>query len=227
MTPLNPNHPPIKSFVIRSSRLTKRQKNALDTQGHYQLNHKNLMESWEEIFGRAAPTIVDIGFGMGTSLITLAKSHPDLHFVGIEVYQPGIGNVLAEIDEQGIKNIRIFCADAVEVVKHLKDASLDGVHIFFPDPWHKRRHHKRRLIQTEFIQLIAAKLKSGGKLHLATDWEDYALHMLKILSNIKELLNTAPDGKFSTHSGARPLTKYEARGQLLGHSVWDLVFVMK
>jgi len=248
------NVKPIKSFVLRSGRLTQRQKNALDA-SHYLLNHLSGKINWEKIFGcdikksSASPIILEIGFGMGKTLLESAKSHPDICFVGIEVYRSGVGALLAELHQQDIQNVRVFCADAVQVLNDcIADNSLQAIHIFFPDPWPKNRHHKRRLITAEFIKLIAPKLKVGGYLHLATDWEDYAKVMMKILSAAEDFANVAQEDKcISDGNGdgatssdinisrlptkdvclARPLTKYEERGQRLGHQIWDLIFVKK
>jgi tRNA (guanine-N7-)-methyltransferase len=174
-------------------------------------------------FGRDAPKVLEIGFGMGTATASIAQTHPEIDYLGIEVHAPGVGALLKNIGEMGLQNLRIIQHDAVEVLEHMiADASLDGLHIFFPDPWHKKRHHKRRLIQPSFISLLARKLKSGGYLHLATDWADYAQQMLEVLSTNPDLCNTS-DG-FAPRPEYRPLTKFEQRGVRLGHGVWDLIF---
>jgi tRNA (guanine-N7-)-methyltransferase len=218
---------PIKSFVLRSGRLTLRQKNALATNWeHYVLNHETEKFNWQQAINTAAPITLEIGFGMGKSLLLMAATHPQHQFIGIEVYKPGVGTLLAGLQEQQLENVRVFCADAIQILSTcIPDVTLDTVNIFFPDPWPKTRHRKRRLIQTEFINLIAQKLKTNGHLHLATDWQDYATHMMRVLSTTPHFRNIAGDGQFTTDRAERPLTKYEERGQRLGHPVWDLIFV--
>lgn len=174
-------------------------------------------------FGREAPRVVEIGFGMGQATASIAHAHPEGDFLGIEVHEPGVGALLKRIEELGLGNLRIVQHDAVEVFKHmLADASLDGIHIFFPDPWHKKRHHKRRLIQSDFVALLVRKLKPGGYLHLATDWEHYAQQMLEVLAADEHLANTCET--YAPRPEYRPLTKFEQRGLRLGHGVWDLLF---
>jgi len=175
------------------------------------------------LFERIAPLILEIGFGMGETTMTIAQHMPEKDFLAIDVHTPGIGNLLKRIGETGVTNIRVMRHDAVEVVRDmLLPESLDGIHIFFPDPWPKARHHKRRLIQPAFAQLLASRLKSGGVLHLATDWEDYAQQMLAVLGAEPQLKNTA-DG-YAERPLYRPLTKFEQRGLRLGHGVWDVIF---
>lgn len=177
------------------------------------------------LFGAERPVVLEIGFGMGQSLATMAEAAPGCGFIGVEVHRPGVGRLLRAIDERGLDNIRVFCHDAVEVLEHcIPPGSLDTVQIFFPDPWHKKRHHKRRLIQPAFVDLLVSRIKPGGTLHLATDWENYAEQMLAVLSDRAELVNTAGEGKYSPRPESRPLTKFEQRGERLGHGVWDLVF---
>lgn len=183
----------------------------------------------EAIFSRRAPTIVEIGFGMGEATAAIAQRLADKNFVGIEVHTPGVGALLKLIGENNIRNLRIIQHDAVEVLKSMvADNSLDGLHIFFPDPWPKKRHHKRRLIQAEFVKLLVQKLASGGYLHLATDWEDYAHHMLEVLAAERGLNNTpeATNG-FSPRPEYRGSSSFERKGLAKGHGVWDLVFVKK
>jgi tRNA (guanine-N7-)-methyltransferase len=175
------------------------------------------------LFGRNAPKILEIGFGMGETTASIAANHPENDYLGVEVHTPGVGALLKRIGAAALTNVRILHHDAVEVLDNmLPDASLDGVHIFFPDPWHKKRHHKRRLIQAPLVARLAARLKPGGYLHLATDWRDYAEQMLKVLSAEPTLANTAAD--YAARPEYRPLTKFEQRGLRLGHGVWDLVF---
>jgi len=179
----------------------------------------------EQAFGREGPLVVEIGFGMGRSLAEMAEANPETNYLGIEVHKPGVGKLLHSMHERGIDNIRVYCEDAVAVLQEcLADASLDGVQIFFPDPWHKKRHHKRRLIKDEFVNLVCRKLRPGGFLHLATDWENYAEQMMEVLGRNPELRNLAGPNSFSPRPEQRPLTKFEQRGQGLGHGVWDLLF---
>lgn len=174
-------------------------------------------------FGRAAPKILEIGFGMGDSTATIAAAHPQNDYLGIEVHGPGVGSLLNQIEALGLTNLRVIQHDAVEVLKHMiAPASLDGMHIFFPDPWHKKKHHKRRLIQPELVALLCEKLRPGGYLHAATDWQEYAEHILAALTAEPGLANTAAN--YAPKPDYRPLTKFEQRGIKLGHGVWDIVF---
>jgi tRNA (guanine-N7-)-methyltransferase len=177
----------------------------------------------ESLFGRKAPLVLEIGFGMGETTVAIAQHMPEKDFLAIDVHTPGIGSLLKRIGESGVTNIRVMRHDAVEVVRDmLLPESLDGIHIFFPDPWPKARHHKRRLIQPAFVQLLASRLKRGGVLHLATDWEDYAQQMLAVLGAEPQLKNTATG--YAERPSYRPLTKFEQRGLRLGHGVWDVIF---
>jgi tRNA (guanine-N7-)-methyltransferase len=177
----------------------------------------------DQAFGRTAPKILEIGFGMGEPTAQIALAHPQNDYLALEVHPPGVGSLLKQIDAQDIQNIRIIQHDAVEVLRDMiADASLDGVHIFFPDPWHKARHNKRRLIQPPFIAALVQKIKPGGYIHVATDWQEYAEQVLAVLSAEPLLQNTAPD--YAEKPAYRPLTKFEQRGLKLGHGVWDLVF---
>lgn len=215
----------IKSFVKREGRLTEAQEKALSE--HWSRYGVNLTEQAiipSQVFGREAPLVVEIGFGMGASLCETAAQHPGWNFIGIEVHRPGVGAFLRQVHERQLTNVRVYCHDAVEVLKiALSDQSVDRCCIFFPDPWPKTRHHKRRLIQSDFIDLIAQKLKIGGILHLATDWENYAEHMLDVLRG-SSLVNQSATGDYVPRPSERPLTKYEARGERLGHVVRDLMF---
>ncbi|MEJ2344073.1 MAG: tRNA (guanosine(46)-N7)-methyltransferase TrmB [Gammaproteobacteria bacterium] len=178
----------------------------------------------DALFGRRAPRLLEIGFGTGTSLLEMATAHPERDYLGVEVHRPGVGALLLRLEQAGLTNVRVACGDAVQVLDHtIADASLDGVYVFFPDPWHKKRHHKRRLLQPAFVATVAAKLRPGGLFHMATDWEDYARHMLSVMEGDPEYVNCAGAGAFSPR-GERPRTKYEQRGERLGHRVWDLVF---
>lgn len=181
---------------------------------------------WDQIFGRQAPRFLEIGFGMGGATAEIARAHPQQDYLGIEVHRPGVGNLLKLIEQDGLTNLRLMTHDAVDVVEQMIAAeSLDGILIFFPDPWHKARHHKRRLIQPEFVRKLVTRLKSGGTIHCATDWENYAEQMLEVLSAEPALENTAAD--YAPRPAYRPLTKFENRGLKLGHGVWDLVFRRK
>jgi len=177
------------------------------------------------LFERSAPVVLEIGFGMGQSLVEMAAADPSTNFIGVEVHKPGVGRLLHGIEEHGLDNIRIYCHDAVEILRDcIADESLDTVQIFFPDPWHKKRHNKRRLIQAEFVVKLAPKLKPGGLLHLATDWEHYAQQMLSVLTDSGDFQNRYGGDQFAPRPEHRPLTKFELRGERLGHGVWDLMF---
>lgn len=216
----------IKSFVLRAGRVSKRQQQALDEWlPEYVLLPP--VEPWclDRVFGRTADTIVEIGFGMGSSLLTMAKEAPEKNFLGIEVHRAGIGSLVASLHDEGISNVRIAPFDAVEVFKTgLTDNSLAGVQLYFPDPWPKKKHHKRRLVQPVFIKLVADKIREGGFFHAATDWQEYAEHMLSVLSAEPKFKNTEASLGFAPRPEARPLTKFEQRGQGLGHGVWDLIY---
>lgn len=178
-----------------------------------------------QLFGRDAPRTLEIGFGNGDVLATLAVQHPERDYLGIEVHKPGVGSLLLKIEQQQLHNLRVLCADAVEALTaRLPDDCLDAILVYFPDPWPKKRHHKRRLLQAEFAALAARKLQRGGRLHLATDWQDYATQMLEVLSATPELENLAPQGGFVARPAERPATRFEQRGLKLGHPVADLVF---
>ncbi|MDF2939794.1 MAG: trmB [Gammaproteobacteria bacterium] len=219
-------HRPIRSFVRREGRLTIGQQKALD-QGwpKFGLSLEDGPINFEKVFGREAPCIVEIGFGMGQSLAEMAQKYPENDYIGIEVHRPGVGCLLKAILDHDISNIRIYDQDAVEVLKQcIPDNSLAGLQLFFPDPWHKKRHHKRRIVQPEFVQLIWQKLAPNGFFHLATDWEHYAEHMMEVLSADPGFSNAAGFNEFAPRPESRPLTKFEQRGQRLGHGVWDLLF---
>ena len=224
MTQADGGKPRIRSYVLRAGRVGSGQARAMAELGpKFVVPYRPQPLDLNPLFGRVAPKILEIGFGMGESLAEIASAHPENDYLGVEVHTPGVGALLKQTGERGLNNIRIIQHDAVEVLNHmLAPASLDGVHIFFPDPWHKTRHHKRRLIQPPLVQLLASRLQSGGYLHLATDWEDYAAQMLTVLREEPKLVNSATD--FAPRPDARPLTKFEARGLRLGHGVWDLLF---
>ena len=226
--PAGVTHPKtINSFVRRAGRTTTGQAKAFEDFGpRFVLPYAPAPLDAAAAFGRHAPLVLEIGFGMGEATAHIARVRPDDNFLCCEVHEPGVGALLKLAGDGGLENIRILRHDAVEVLDHmLADASLDGVHIFFPDPWHKSRHHKRRLIQPAFVNRLARHLKPGGYLHLATDWEPYAQQMLEVLSAEPLLANTVAD--YAPKPAYRPLTKFENRGLKLGHGVWDLVFVRR
>ena len=220
-------HRPMRSFVLRAGRLGSGQQRALQELGpRFVLPYQPQQADWPAVFGRDAPRVLEIGFGMGQATAQIAAARPDLDFIGVEVHQPGVGALLREIGERGLGNLRIVQHDAVEVLREMiAPASLAGAHIFFPDPWHKKRHHKRRLIQPAFVELLVSRLAPGGWLHCATDWQDYAEQMLQVLGDSPALANTAPG--YAPKPELRPLTKFEARGLKLGHGVWDLLFTRR
>ena len=224
-TPLHNRH--IRSFVLRQGRVSPAQQRACETLlPRFGIPYTAQPLDLNQAFGRDVPKILEIGFGMGDSTATIALAHPENDYLALEVHTPGVGNLLKLIDAQQIGNIRIIQHDAVEVLRDmLGDATLGGVHIFFPDPWHKARHNKRRLIQAPFIAQLVKKLKFGGYIHVATDWQDYAEQVLAVLSAEPLLENTAAD--YAPRPAYRPLTKFEQRGLRLGHGVWDLVFQRK
>jgi tRNA (guanine-N7-)-methyltransferase len=220
-------HPPIKSFVRRAGRMGTGQQRALETLApKYVVPFEAHQADWAGHFGRAAPTVLEIGFGMGGATAAIAAARPDTNFIGVEVHEPGVGALLKLIDEGSLQNLRIVQHDAVEVLRHMvPQKSLAGVHIYFPDPWHKKRHHKRRLIQPGFVSQLVSYLAPGGYLHCATDWEPYAQQMLEVLSAEPQLHNTSEG--YAPRPDWRPLTKFEHRGMKLGHGVWDLVFTVR
>ncbi len=222
--PVLTEHPPIRSFVLRAGRMGPGQARALEALGpRFVLPYSADPCDFDAAFGRAAPRILEIGFGMGDATAAIAQALPDTDFVGIEVHPPGVGALLKRIGELGLTNLRLLQHDAVDVLRHMvAPESLAGVHVFFPDPWHKKKHNKRRLIQAEFVALLASRLRTGGRLHCATDWQPYAEQMLEVLSAEPRLRNTAD--AYAERPSYRPLTKFENRGLKLGHGVWDLVF---
>lgn len=232
--PAGVEHPrAIRSYVKRGGRTTEGQARALEALGpQYLLPYRPQLLDFPAVFGRAAPVVLEIGFGMGEASAHIAGVLPDHDFIGCEVHEPGVGALLKRIGEQGLTNMRLVRHDAVEVLEHMiPPASLAGVHIFFPDPWHKKKHNKRRLIQPPFVARLAAHLAPGGYLHCATDWEPYAQQMLEVLSADPALRNSveppAGDGGYAPKPAYRPLTKFENRGLRLGHGVWDLVFIRR
>ncbi len=216
---------PIRSYVLRQGRMSPAQTRAYDELGpqfSVRFDPAKALD-YAALFSRHAPTIVEIGFGMGESTAAIARLMPEQNFIGIEVHSPGVGALLKLIGEQQLSNLRIIQHDAVEVLKHMiPDNSLHGFHIFFPDPWPKKRHHKRRLVQPELVKLLVTKLERGGYLHLATDWEEYAQHMLEVLSAERGLVNSA--AAFAPRPAYRGTSGFERKGLAKGHGVWDLVF---
>lgn len=217
----------IRSFVLRQGRLTKGQQQAINTlwptMGVDYDEAKSI--DFPNLFNNLNDVTFEIGFGMGASFIEMATQSPGNNFFGIEVHQPGVGACLMAAEQNQLTNVRVMCHDAVEVLQNMvKDASLSTIQIFFPDPWHKAKHNKRRIIQPEFVQLLRQKLKIGGVLHLATDWQHYAEHMLEVLLSAKGLSNLSTDNGYVPKPESRPMTKFENRGLNLGHGVWDLQF---
>jgi tRNA (guanine-N7-)-methyltransferase len=210
--------------VLRQGRFSPAQQRAVsDLMPRFGLTYQEAPLDFAGIFGRAAPVIVEVGFGMGETTARIAAANPGNDYLAIEVHGPGVGSLLKRIDEGGITNVRIVQHDAVEVLRNMiPPATLAGMHVFFPDPWPKKRHHKRRLLQQEFVALAASRLAPRGILHVATDWQEYAEHVLQVLDASKDLSNTARS--FAPRPAWRPETKFERRGLALGHGVWDLVF---
>ena len=217
-------HRPVRSYVLRQGRISHAQQRAYDALlPAFAIPYCAQEIDLSAVFGRVAPRIVEIGFGMGESTAEIAANRPDSDFLGLEVHTPGVGGLLKQLGERDLKNVRIIQHDAVEVLQHmLVENTLSGLHIFFPDPWPKLRHHKRRLIQPEFVRLLASRLRPGGYIHAATDWEHYAQHILATFQNESLLENTAQS--YAPRPAYRPLTKFEQRGLKLGHGVWDILF---
>jgi tRNA (guanine-N7-)-methyltransferase len=217
-------HRPVRSFVLRQGRVSRAQRRAHDTLlPRHGVPFERAPLDLDALFGRHAARILEIGFGMGETTAGIAGAHPDNDYLAIEVHTPGVGSLLRTIEERGLTNIRIVQHDAVEVLEHMiEPGTLDGVHVFFPDPWPKKRHHKRRLLKTPFVKLLASRLKARGYIHVATDWEDYAREILDVMSAEGALENSA--ATFAPRPEDRPLTKFEDRGVKLGHRVWDIIF---
>jgi len=216
----------VRSFVKREGRLTKGQASALEefwpTMG---LNHQDGIIDFSHLFDNSNPVVSEIGFGMGKSLVEMAKNSPELNFVGVEVHRPGVGACIALAQEQGVENLKVYEHDAIEVLADcIPNSSLTTVQLFFPDPWHKKKHHKRRIVSLEFVETIRQKLKVGGVFHMATDWENYAECMIEDMNSAPGYENLANEGDFVPRPDSRPLTKFENRGNNLGHGVWDIQF---
>jgi len=218
-------HRPVRSYVVRGGRLTPAQQDAMDRLWPlYGLEIDQGVIDLNAVFGRQAPLVFEIGFGMGDSLVQMAAEHPDRNYIGIDVHPPGIGTILRAIHECGLSNLKVMQGDATVVLENcFAGQALDRVQIYFPDPWHKKRHNKRRLIQPDFVGRLAVKMPVGGVLHLATDWENYAEQMMEVMSGSTDFCNVAGEGQFSP-PGERAETKFERRGRRLGHGVWDLLF---
>ncbi len=216
----------VRSFVLRQGRMTEGQKKAYDRNWpKYGLTREDGMVDPLQVFRRNAVLNLEIGFGMGKSLADMAEAAPEQDFIGVEVHLPGVGALLKEVEDRELSNIRVYNTDANDVIDLcLPDACLDRVMIFFPDPWHKKKHNKRRLIQREFVQRIRHTLRVGGILHLATDWENYAEHMMEVMGESEGFANVQGVGEYSPRPNDRPITKFEKRGERLGHGVWDLLF---
>ena len=220
-----PSYRPVRSYVVRSGRLTDSQRRALDAHWpEYGIDYQPCVLPWAQHFGQQQPLTVEIGFGMGDSLLTMARAQPEHNFLGIEVHKPGLGKLMRGAKQAGLGNLKLMCHDAVEVLEHcFGQQTIDRLLVLFPDPWPKQRHHKRRIVQPAFVALVTDRLKSGGYLHLATDWQPYAGQMLQLLEQEPRLRNCAGQGRFCPEP-RRPATRFEQRGKRLGHGVWDLVF---
>ena len=216
----------IRSFILRQGRLTPGQQLALDNYWDKYCLDPKADYDFAAVFGRNAPLFVEIGFGNGESLSSMAAANPDKDYIGIEVHRPGVGHLLLLLNQQSLTNVRIYCHDAIEILEHkIADNSLSGVHLFFPDPWPKKKHHKRRIVRPDFIDLLIRKLKPEGYFHAATDWGNYAEAMLAVLSESSALRNASSSNDYCQCPEYRPLTKFEQRGIRLGHGVWDLIFI--
>ena len=216
----------VRSFVVRAGRMTAAQERAWkELWPRYGVETGDAPLDLPAIFGRRALLTLEIGFGNGESLVSLAAAHPERDFLGLEVHRPGVGHLMLRAEELGLTNVRAVCRDAVEVLQQcIAPDSLDEVLLYFPDPWPKKRHHKRRIVQPEFAALVADRLRDGGTFRMATDWQPYSEHMLEVASGCAQLRNASPDGGFVPRPESRPVTRFERRGQRLGHGVWDLAF---
>lgn len=220
----------VRSFVLRTGRLSDYQRDMMNNNWvNLGLDYQSSPFNFQEIFNNNNPVILEIGFGMGRSLVEMAEQNPDQNYIGIEVHTPGVGACIAYALEKGVKNLRVICHDASEILRDsIGDKTLGGLQLYFPDPWQKAKHHKRRIVQPEFISRVLTKLHPNGFIHFATDWENYAEHMLEVLRQFEaELQNTSATNDFIPRPDFRPLTKFEERGHRLGHDVWDLYFLKK
>ena len=216
----------IRSYVVRAGRLTDAQRNAFDTGwSQYGLKLADGAIDTDIVFGRSGRKVLEIGFGMGDSLLQMAAADPDTDFIGIEVHPPGVGTLINGAQAQGIENLRVYLADANDVLDEcFASQSIDRLQLYFPDPWHKKKHNKRRIVQPQFVQQVREKLRPGGILHMATDWEHYAEQMLETLDEAEGFINAAGQGHYAPRPDYRPITKFEKRGERLGHGVWDLIY---
>ena len=216
----------IRSYVVRAGRMTEAQRNAFDVSWPiYGLKLADGTINTDAVFGRTGQKVLEIGFGMGTSLIEMALANPDTDFIGIEVHPPGVGTLMNSARLESLSNLRVYLADANDVLDECFDTqSIDRLQLYFPDPWHKKKHNKRRIVQSAFIQQVRTKLRPGGILHMATDWQHYAEQMMETLSEAEGFENCAGAGEYSERPSYRPITKFEKRGERLGHGIWDLVF---
>lgn len=217
---------PIRSFVLRQGRFTPAQQRAFESLWpQYGIPFQGCVRDFIPLFSRTAPLVCEIGFGNGQALLHGARIDPQRNYIGIEVHAPGVGRLLNDLAREAYTNVRVYHHDAVAVLQHeFADASLSEVRIFFPDPWHKKRHTKRRLIQPEFAALLAKKLHSGGRLHIASDWEQYVTHIWDVMENMPEFVNSYGPRAHTTRPVWRPITHFEKRGHALGHGVWDLIY---
>ncbi|WP_439234624.1 tRNA (guanosine(46)-N7)-methyltransferase TrmB [Lonepinella koalarum] len=220
----------VRSFVLRTGRLSEYQRQMMnDNWANYGVDYQDELFDFAKIYGNSHPVVLEIGFGMGKSLVEMAAQHPDRNYLGIEVHTPGVGACLAYALEKGVKNLRVMCHDATEVLRDcIAENSLGGLQLFFPDPWQKAKHHKRRIVQPAFVETVAKKLQTGGFIHFATDWGNYAEHMLGVLQSVQSAVgirNVSITNDYIERPDFRPLTKFEQRGHKLGHRVWDLYFI--
>ncbi|WP_439243229.1 tRNA (guanosine(46)-N7)-methyltransferase TrmB [Lonepinella sp. BR2474] len=220
----------VRSFVLRTGRLSEYQRQMMnDNWANYGLDYQETPFDFAKIYGNNHPVVLEIGFGMGKSLVEMAAQNPDKNYLGIEVHTPGVGACLAYALEKGVKNLRVMCHDATEILRDcIAENSLGGLQLFFPDPWQKAKHHKRRIVQPAFVETVATKLHRGGFIHFATDWENYAEHMLDVLQSVQSAVgirNISATNDYIERPDFRPLTKFEQRGHKLGHGVWDLYFI--
>ena len=222
MTDKKPIHRPIRSYVIRTGRMTAGQQRGLDQLlPLYGIEAGDQLIDFEKTFGRNAPVFLEIGFGMGQSLLEMARNHPHINYLGLEVHRPGVGGLLHQADALGLKNLRVISQDATEILQQrIAPQSLDGLYLFFPDPWHKKKHHKRRIVKDEFVRQVARALKPDGELHIATDWADYAEHIAAVMQQATGFSDISA-ADYSDRNG-RPITKYEQRALRLGHRIYDM-----
>lgn len=216
----------VRSFVLREGRLTPGQEKAIERSWPvYGLTRNMGQLDFAEVFGRQAPVVLEIGYGMGHALAQMAAENPEMDFIGVEVHRPGVGTLLMEIERLGLTNVRTYCDDAIDILELcIPPASLHRLQLYFPDPWHKKKHHKRRIVQPKFVDLVHSRVAEGGILHMATDWEDYAEHMLEVMESVQGWQNTSNERPFVQRPSWRPETKFERRGKRLGHGVWDMLY---